>query len=57
MESLIMDKKELKHSRKSLKEPNKLAERNPYIAKINGRNFYSRKSWLKYLDKCLGLND
>jgi len=57
MESLIMNRKALKHSIKSLKKSNKLAERKPYIAKINGRSFYNRTSWLKYLDKCLGLNE
>ena len=57
MESLIINRKALKHSRKSLKKSNKLAERKPYIAKINGRSFYSRREWLKFLDKCLGLNE
>ena len=52
MKSLITNEKTLKHSRKKLKKSKK-----PYIAKINGRIFYNRTSWLQYLDKCLGLND
>ena len=57
MESLIINRKALKHSVSDLKKQNKSAERKPYIAKINGRSFYSRREWLKHLDKCLGLND
>ena len=57
MDSLIKNRKSLIPNRKSLNKQNKLAERGLYIAKINGRRFNSRSAWLKYLDKCLGLND
>ena len=57
MDSLIKNRTALIHSRKRLNKQNKLAERELYKAKINGRSFNSRSAWLKYLDKCLGLNE
>ena len=56
MDSLIKNRKSLIPNRKRLNKQNKLAERELYKAKINGRSFNSRSTWLKYLDKCLGLN-
>jgi len=57
MDSLIKNRKSLIPNIKRLNKQNKLAERELYKAKINGRSFYHRSSWLSYLDKCLGLND
>ena len=52
-ECVVKPNERLKESRRGLNK----AKIKLYCCKINGRSFYTKKSWMDYLEECMRLND